>query len=89
MSDLETVVDHLGLEEFDLLGAPYADRGTRADDALRALRASLGRREPRYHGSHHRYEGFVVNVPEMRLYYYEPAGPQRIRVYTYPVGVGR
>jgi len=36
-----------------------------------------------------RYEGIVVNVPEMRLYYYEPAGPGRIRVYTYPVGVGR
>jgi L,D-transpeptidase ErfK/SrfK len=35
------------------------------------------------------YEGIVVNVPEMRLYYYEPAGPGRLRVYTYPVGVGR
>ena len=26
-------------EEFDLLGVPFADRGERADDALRALRA--------------------------------------------------
>ena len=28
-------------EEFDLLGAPFDDRGPRGDDALRALRASL------------------------------------------------
>ena len=28
-------------EEFDLLGAPFDDRGPRADDALKALRASL------------------------------------------------
>jgi probable F420-dependent oxidoreductase len=32
--------------EFELLGAPFADRGRRADEALVALRASLGRREP-------------------------------------------
>ena len=28
-------------EEFDLLGAPYDNRGLRGDDAMRALRASL------------------------------------------------
>ena len=28
-------------EEFELLGAPFADRGARADDAMRALRAAL------------------------------------------------
>ena len=28
-------------EEFDLLGAPFEDRGARGDDALRALRAAL------------------------------------------------
>ncbi|HYF45130.1 MAG TPA: LLM class F420-dependent oxidoreductase [Acidimicrobiales bacterium] len=53
-------------EEFDLLGAPFPDRGERGDDALRALRASLGRREPSYHGSHHAYEGFVVDPPATR-----------------------
>ena len=47
-------------EEFDLLGAPWAGRGARADDALRALRASLGRREPSYTGSHFAYDGLVV-----------------------------
>jgi probable F420-dependent oxidoreductase len=33
-------------EEFDLLGFPFEGRGERADDALRALRASLSQREP-------------------------------------------
>jgi probable F420-dependent oxidoreductase len=49
------------VEEFDLLGAPFADRGARGDDALRALRASLSSREPEYHGPHYDYEGFVVD----------------------------
>src|SRR4030088_3574931 len=35
-------------EESALLAAPFADRGARADDALRALRASLGVTEPSY-----------------------------------------
>jgi probable F420-dependent oxidoreductase len=48
-------------EEFDLLGAPFEDRGARADDALRALRASLSTREPAYHGDHHSFEGLVVD----------------------------
>ncbi|GFG99368.1 hypothetical protein MTIM_52470 [Mycobacterium timonense] len=37
-------------EEFDLLGAPFDDRGRRADDALQALRAALSAPEPEYHG---------------------------------------
>lgn len=48
-------------EEFELLDAPFADRGARGDDALRALRASLSRTEPAYDGDHYRYEGFVVD----------------------------
>ena len=44
-------------EEFALLDAPFDDRGERGDDALRALRASLGRREPSYRGTHHRVRG--------------------------------
>jgi probable F420-dependent oxidoreductase len=47
-------------EEFDLLGAPFAGRGARADDALAALRASLGRRVPEYHGAYYDYSGLVV-----------------------------
>jgi len=48
-------------EEFELLGAAFEGRGDRADDALRALRASLSQREPIYHGTHYDYEGFVVD----------------------------
>ncbi|MFI6874816.1 LLM class F420-dependent oxidoreductase [Streptomyces sp. NPDC050400] len=47
-------------EEFRLLGAAFEGRGGIADDAIAALRASLSRREPAYHGEHFRYEGFVV-----------------------------
>lgn len=47
-------------EEFALLDAPYDGRGERADDALAALRASLSRREPAYHGTHYDFEDVVV-----------------------------
>jgi probable F420-dependent oxidoreductase len=48
-------------EEFDLLGAPFDNRGPRADDALRALRSSLSTREPTYHGEFYDFEGLVVD----------------------------
>ncbi len=48
-------------EEFDLLGAPFEDRGRRADDALRALRASLSVAEPAYHGEFYSFSGMVVD----------------------------
>jgi probable F420-dependent oxidoreductase len=48
-------------EEFDLLGAPFEGRGDRGDDAIQALRASLGRRTPSYQGSHYAYSDFVVD----------------------------
>src|SRR5690242_16027707 len=37
------------------------------------------------------YEGIVVNIPEMRLYYFRPApnDPAVTLVDTYPVGLGR
>jgi probable F420-dependent oxidoreductase len=47
-------------EEFDLLGATFEGRGAIADDALAALRASLGRRSPRYAGSHFSFDDLVV-----------------------------
>jgi probable F420-dependent oxidoreductase len=46
--------------EFDLLDAPWAGRGARADDALRALRAAWGRREPSYDGPHYAFDRLVV-----------------------------
>jgi probable F420-dependent oxidoreductase len=48
-------------EEFDLLGAPFDDRGPRGDDALRALRASLSVPEPVYHGEFYSFGGVVVD----------------------------
>jgi probable F420-dependent oxidoreductase len=54
-------------EEFTLLDVPFSDRGPRADDALRALRAAFGVTEPRYTGTHYRFEGLVV----------DPSGVQR------------
>lgn len=47
-------------EEFDLLGAPFSDRGDRGDDALRAILSSWGRSHPEYHGKFYDFEGFVV-----------------------------
>ena len=49
------------VEEFDLLGAPFDDRGARADDAMRALRASLSQREPSYDGPYYSYGGLVID----------------------------
>jgi probable F420-dependent oxidoreductase len=48
-------------EEFDLIGAPFDDRGPRGDDALRALRASLSVPEPAYHGEFYSFGGMVVD----------------------------
>jgi probable F420-dependent oxidoreductase len=48
-------------EEFELLGAEFDGRGDRADDAIRALRASLSQIEPVYRGEHYAYDGFVVD----------------------------
>ena len=48
-------------EEFELLGAPFTDRGARADDAMRALRVSLSQRTPSYQGPYYSYDGFVVD----------------------------
>jgi len=49
------------VEEFTLLEAPFEDRGARADDALRAIRASWGRERAEYHGTHFEYSGLVVD----------------------------
>jgi probable F420-dependent oxidoreductase len=48
-------------EEFDLLGAPFEDRGARADDALRALRASLSSRYPEYDGPYYKFSGVQLD----------------------------
>ncbi|MFA5884468.1 MAG: LLM class F420-dependent oxidoreductase [Acidimicrobiia bacterium] len=48
-------------EEFDLIGAPFAGRGERGDDAIRALQASFGQPQPEYHGTHYDYSGFIID----------------------------
>ena len=47
-------------EEFALLGAEFAGRGERADDAVRALRAAWGRREPSYSGPVYPFADVVI-----------------------------
>lgn len=48
-------------QEFTLLGADFAGRGASYEDALRALRAALGEREPAYAGTHYRFRGFLID----------------------------
>ncbi len=48
-------------EEFDLLGVPFDDRGARADDALKALRAALSTNEPVYDGDYYSFGGITVD----------------------------
>lgn len=48
-------------EEFDLLGAPFDDRGARADDALKALRAALPTNEPVYDGEYYSFGGLTID----------------------------
>ena len=47
-------------EEFALLGAPFVDRGTRADDAMRALRVALSESQPSYHGEFYAFDDFMI-----------------------------
>jgi probable F420-dependent oxidoreductase len=48
-------------EEFDLLGVPFDNRGPRADDALKALRAALASNEPAYDGEYYSFGGLTVD----------------------------
>jgi alkanesulfonate monooxygenase SsuD/methylene tetrahydromethanopterin reductase-like flavin-dependent oxidoreductase (luciferase family) len=47
-------------EEFELLGAPFEDRGARADDAIRALRAIWGQSWAAYTGTHYDFADWWV-----------------------------
>lgn len=47
-------------EEFDLLGAPFEDRGARADDALAALRSALSQPTPSFQGTYYEFDDMVV-----------------------------
>nr|BAF48133.1 hypothetical protein [Rhodococcus rhodochrous] len=47
-------------EEFTLLGAPFADRGARADEALAALRACMSTASPEFHGTYYDFADLYV-----------------------------
>jgi probable F420-dependent oxidoreductase len=61
-------------EEFALLDASFDDRGARADDALRAIRASWGISSPTYVGAQYAFDDVVV----------DPVAPRR----DVPIWVG-
>lgn len=47
--------------EFDLLGRPFDDRGERADEAIRAMRASFGNPSPAHDGHHYSFGDVEVD----------------------------
>lgn len=47
-------------EEFIALGKPFDGRGERADDAIRAMRACMGKREVSYSGTHYQFDNLIV-----------------------------
>jgi probable F420-dependent oxidoreductase len=48
-------------EEFELLGAPFDDRGARADDAIAAVRAALSDERPAYYGEYTTFDDVVMD----------------------------
>jgi probable F420-dependent oxidoreductase len=48
-------------EEFRMLGHPFEDRGERANEAIRAMQAAFGRREPEFHGRYYDFAGVTVD----------------------------
>lgn len=48
-------------EEFEMLGRTFEGRGEAADDAIRAIRAAWGVREPEYHGPHWDFADVTVD----------------------------
>jgi probable F420-dependent oxidoreductase len=47
--------------EFEALAVAFEGRNKRSDDAIRALRAAFGRREPVYEGTHYRFGGMIID----------------------------
>jgi len=48
-------------EEFGMLGRDFKGRGALARDAVRAIQAAFGKREPEYHGEHYDFGSVTVD----------------------------
>jgi alkanesulfonate monooxygenase SsuD/methylene tetrahydromethanopterin reductase-like flavin-dependent oxidoreductase (luciferase family) len=48
-------------EEFAMLGRDFAGRGAKAREAIRAIRASFGQREPAFHGEFYDYGDVTID----------------------------
>ena len=48
-------------EEFAMLGRDFARRGAMAHEAIRAIRASFGQREPTFHGEFYDFAGVTID----------------------------
>ncbi|MCU1459097.1 MAG: Luciferase-like monooxygenase, partial [Actinomycetia bacterium] len=55
-------------EEFELVGAPFDDRGARGDESLRALRASWGVSLPEFHGEYYDYADMLIDPTAPRTH---------------------
>lgn len=75
-------------EEFDLLGARFKGRGSVADDAMRALRASLGRREPRYVGEHFAFTDVTISPAAVQAHVPMWVGGRSMRSLRRAVALG-
>ncbi len=47
-------------QEFDLIGAPFAGRGARADEALAAIASAWGQDVPQFAGEHYAYSDLLI-----------------------------
>lgn len=74
-------------EEFELLDVPFAGRGARADDALAALRASLGVERPSYAGSHYSFDDVLVRPAAQQAHVPMWIGGKSARSLTRAVGL--
>lgn len=75
-------------EEFDLLGARFDGRGPVADDAMRALRASLGRPEPSYSGEHFGFSDMTISPAAVQEHVPMWVGGRSMRSLRRAAGLG-
>lgn len=55
-------------EEFELLGVDFDGRGERYEEALAALRAAFGQRQPQFEGKYFRFSDFIIDPHALRTH---------------------